>query len=407
MDVLKNFKKSLKRPLKIKEITEYERSDISFASFSPAIKPQESKPIVFNATADNPNGINLGLDQTYIPKISKESQFSIDTDKLSYKTVGQLEKENNNETIRKFYDEAINKFTKLKKIKKIENKENEEEEDEEEEESYTSGSSESEKDSNEDISSIIISKNDDELVEENTKKENKKVRQSVKMMNDKNLENINKEKNDKLNGMLKHNERNDGLEDYYHVKTDKITFSVYNFSTKFVEVIKDPKYKVSQIVKSINAEKEKLKLMNSKFLAGVKIKEKKKGAGPVAKKAIMDDDELNAYSEKKIKLREIQKALASKEKQQTIINLCIISFIVFILIIGSSITSIFMNIYLSNKTLIYYNLIEKSVTLYRNLIFEINFVRELILLANPIYTNIYDTNEKKELYYQNFSAACY
>ena len=389
----------------MKDASEILPNEISTISFAQAVKPVESKQIIFNATPDNPNGINLGLDETYIPKISKESQFSIDTSKLSYKTVGQLEKENNNEAIRQLYDEAINKLTKLKKIKKVENKDNEEEE--EEEESYTSGSSESEKDSNEDISSIINSKNDDEFLEENTKMENKKVRQSVKMMSNQNIENINKEKNDKLNGMLKHNERNDGLEDYYHVKTDKITFSVYNFSTKFVEVIKDPKYKVSQIVKSINAEKEKLKLMNSKFLAGVKIKEKKKGAGPAAKKAILDDDELNAYSEKKIKLREIQKALASKEKQQTIINLCIISFIVFILIIGSSITSIFINIYLSNKTLIYYNLIEKSVTLYRNLIFEINFVRELILLANPIYTNIYDTNEKKELYYQNFSAACY
>ena len=143
--------------------------------------------------------------------------------------------------------------------------------------------------------------------------------------------------------------------------------------------------------------------MNSKLLAGVKIREKKKGQ--TAKKVILDNDELNAYSEKKIKLREIQKALASKEKQQTIINLCIFSFIVFILVIGSAITSICINNYLGNRTLIYYNLIEKSVTLYRNLIFESNFVRELILLANPIYTNIYSNN--KELYYKDFAQACY
>ena len=38
--------------------------------------------------------------------------------------------------------------------------------------------------------------------------------------------------------------------------------------------------------------------MNSKFLAGVKIKERKKG--PTTKKAILGDDELDAYSEKKI-----------------------------------------------------------------------------------------------------------
>ena len=395
----------------LRDISEVGVSEFSTISFAQQIKPIESKQIAFNATPENPNGVSLGLDETYIPKINRESQFSIDAGKMSYKTIRQLEKENNNEAVRKLYDEAINKLTKLKKIKKIENKDGEEEEDEEEEEeSYTSGTSESEKGSNEDIT-ITNSKDNDDLAEDNTSKDKKKNRQSVKKTSDKALENTekntNKEQNDKLNDLIKHNDKNDGLEDYYHVKIDKITLSVYNFATGFVEVIKDPKFKVSEVVKSTNAEKEKLKLMNSKFLAGVKIKEKKKGAGPVVKKAILDDEELNAYSEKKIKLKEIQKALASKEKQKTIINLCIFSFVVFLLIIGSSITSIFMNIYLNNKTLIYYNLIEKSVTLYRNLIFEINFVRELILLANPIYTNIYDTNEKKEYYYKNFSAACY
>ena len=391
----------------VKEVSEVGVSEMSAISFAQPIKPIEFKQIAFNATPDNPNGINLGLDETYIPKISRESQFSIDAGKLSYKTIKQLENENNNEAVKHLYDEAINKLTKLKKIKKVENKESEEEEEGEDSESYTSGSSESEKGSNEDIS-IINSKDNDELPEENASKEKKKTRQSVKDVNaDKDEKNANKEQNDKLNELINHNDRNDGLEDYYHVKTDKITLSVYNFATGFVEVIKDSKFKMSEVVKSINSEKEKLKSMNTKLLAGVKIKEKKKGAGPIAKKVILDDEELNAYSEKKIKLKEIQKALASKEKQKTIINLCIISFVVFILIIGSSITSIFINIYLSNKTLVYYNLIEKSVTLYRNLIFEINFVRELILLANPIYTNIYDTNAKKQAYYQNFSAACY
>ena len=132
-------------------------------------------------------------------------------------------------------------------------------------------------------------------------------------------------------------------------------------------------------------------------------KERKKGI--TSSKKIIDDDELDAYSKKKIKLKEIQKALESKEKQSSIVNLCIFSFVVFILVIGSSITSIMMNNYLKNKTIIYYNLIEKSVTLYRNLIFEINFVREMILLAHPNYSNIYDYD--KDEYYANFSNACY
>ena len=168
--------------------------------------------------------------------------------------------------------------------------------------------------------------------------------------------------------------------------------------------MKDPKYKVSQVVKQIDSEKEKLAKLNAKLIANPKLsKEKKKGA--VLSKKNMDDDELDAYSKKKIKLKEIQKALASKEKQSSIINLCIFSFVVFILIIGSAVTSIMMNNYLKNRTIIYYNLIEKSVTLYRNLIFEINFVREMILLAHPDYSNIYDLD--KDEYYANYSQTCY
>ena len=41
---------------------------ISLVSFTPVIKQAEVKPVIFNATADNPNGINLGLDHTYIPR---------------------------------------------------------------------------------------------------------------------------------------------------------------------------------------------------------------------------------------------------------------------------------------------------------------------------------------------------
>ena len=395
----------------MKDVSEVLVSEMSSISFAQPIKPTETKQIIFNSTPENPNGINLGLDQTFIPNINRESQFSIDAAKMSYKTVGQLEKENNNEAIRQLYDEAINKLTKLKKIKNIDNdsnleeEEEEEEDDDDEDESYNSEANDSEKSTNKNNSSLKNSKENEELIVENKKKEKSKSRQSVKVPKLESAERLsNKMQNDNLSNILK-GEKNNEFDEYYHVKTDKITLSVYNFTTRFVEVVKDPKFKVSEVVKQTDKEKEKLRLMNTKFLAGVKIKEKKKG--PITKSAVLDDEKLEAYSEKKIKLREIQKALASKEKQQTIINLCIFSFVVFFLVIGTSVASILINFYLRDKTLIYYNLIEKSVTLYRNLIFEINFVRELILLANPIYTNIYDTNIKKEFYYNNFSAACY
>ena len=385
----------------MKEVSEVVNPDMmSSISFAQPIKQADTKQIIFNATPENPNGISLGLDSTYIPKINRENQFTIDVIKMSYKQIGKLE-DNNNEPIHQLYEEAIEKLSKLKKVKKLDNKEsNSEEEDEDESSnSYTSGSEDdSSNNNNSDVNNEPDEANE---IEKKNSKQSSKMQMSQNISNDIQTKENKKEEN--FGNILKSGGVKNGIDDYYHVNTNKINFSMYNFSTGFVEILKDPKFKISEVVKQVNSEKEKLKFINSKLLAGIKIKEKKKG--PAIKKTVIDDEELDIYSEKKIKLREIQKALASKEKQQTIINLCIFSFFVFILIIGSSVTSMLINNYLLNKTLIYYNLIEKSVTLYRNIIFEINFVREQILLANSLYTNIYDKN--KELYYQDFASACY
>ena len=93
---------------------------MSSISFAQPLKPAEKKQIIFNATPENPNGISLGLDETYIPQINRENQFSIDVSKMSYKQIGQLEKDNNNSAIHQLYDEAVAKLAKLKKIKKME-----------------------------------------------------------------------------------------------------------------------------------------------------------------------------------------------------------------------------------------------------------------------------------------------
>ena len=377
----------------MKEVSELANPDMmSSISFSQPIKPTETKQIIFNATPENPNGVNLGLDSTYIPKINRENQFSIDVSKMSYKQIGKNEN-NNSDPIHQLYDEAVKKLADLKKMeKKDTNSEEEEEEESSYSETHSSGLDSSSKHNNSD---------QNEELEIEKKEKRLSVKLLPKIENDTQLKEKKEEAN--LSNALKGEVKKDGTDEYYHVNTNKITFSMYNFGTGFVEILKDPKYKMSEIVKQMNSEKEKLKVMNSKFLAGIKIREKKKG--PAVKKAVLDDEELDIYSEKKIKLMEIQKALASKEKQKTIINLCIFSFVVFILVIGSSVTSILINNYLLNRTLIYYNLIEKSVTLYRNLIFEINFVREQILLANSLYTNTYDKD--KNLYYKDFASACY
>ena len=112
-------------------------------------------------------------------------------------------------------------------------------------------------------------------------------------------------------------------DDFYHVNTKNITFLLFNFTTGFVQPLNDPKFKISKVTNQLEKEKEKLSKMNSKFIANPKAgRERKKGAS-ASSKQIMGDEELDAYSKKKIKLKEIQKALASKEKQASIINLCI------------------------------------------------------------------------------------
>ena len=397
--------KSLIKPPTLKDGAEFEKSDISLVSFTPKIIKPEAQQVVFNATKENPKGINLGLNNTYIPFLNKENEFMIDVNKLSYKQKSKNENENEKKEIEaeKLRQKAIEKISKIK-LKK-------DEESEEEEESSSDESSYEENESNEnsEITSIkektegkseLISQLD-QLAEKD--KSSPKIDMNITSKDKENqilekLENHKQEKSHEHHG--KHNKE----DDYYHVDPSKITLFIYNYTTGFVQALKDPKYKISKVVDQLNKEKEKLSKMNSKFIANPKLAKEKKRAN-VSTKQIMDDDELDAYSKKKIKLKEIQKALASKEKQSSIINLCIFSFIVFILIVGSSVTSILINNYLKNQITIYYNLIEKSVTLYRNLIFEINFVREMILLAHPIYSNTYDKNKTE--YYSNYSETCY
>ena len=154
MITAKNAKKiSFKKPPTIKDITDIERSDISLASFAPTIKQPEAKQIVFNATDDNPKGVNLGLDNTYIPKLNKENEFTIDAKKMSFKQRKEIEDNDDKNFFEQLRQEAINKLNKLKKNK-------DDQEEESEESSITSSSEENS--SNEEEVSSIEEKNENE-----------------------------------------------------------------------------------------------------------------------------------------------------------------------------------------------------------------------------------------------------
>ena len=199
-------------------------------------------------------------------------------------------------------------------------------------------------------------------------------------------------------------QKKDEDEDYYHVDDSHITLYVYNFNTGCLEVLKERQFKESQMLKQFKIIEANIKKNGVNYISNKSGKEKGRDPNIISKKNISEKDKLDTYSEKEIKFKEIQKALTSKEKQSSIINLCIFSFVVFILIIGSSLGSLFVNIYLKGKAFTYYHLVEKSVTLYKDILFELFFVREMVLLANPLYNNTYD---EKEIYFQNYSKTCY
>ena len=385
----------LTKPPTIKDKTELISSDISLMSFTPNMSKPPAPQVLFNVTNENPNGINLGLDNTFIPALDPENEFYIDGDKLSFKQRGKnadFKKEIEREKLRQ---KAMDKIQKLKNLKNAE-----EEEEEEESSSYEEEDNES-KENSEKISIKEENENKSEFFDKEAPISGEKIA-PIPEKSEKEAKSIEHQTHKtEAKTHAKHNKE----DDFYQVDTSKIIFKVYNFTSGYVQEVKDPKFKISKVTHQLNKEREKVNKMNSKFIANPKMaKEKKKGAS-TSSKQIMDDEELEAYSKKKIKLKEIQKALASKEKQSSIINLCIFSFIIFFIVILSAVASILLNSYFYNQISIYYNLIEKSVTLYRNLIFEINFVREMILLNHPNYKNIYDND--REGYYRNYSETCY
>ena len=231
---------------------EFERSEVSFTPMVVKSVPQQ---VIFNATKENPAGINLGLDNTYIPILNQEEEFFINADKLSFKQRGKIEDESHEykkeSEFEKLKQKAIEKISKMK-LKK----ENESEE-EEESSSYSSSYEENESKENSDFISSkekIEIKSEINSQQEQTTEKEKNISQIEGSLPSKEVPpNIEKEETHKQEG--KHhgagNKHKD--DDFYHVNADKITLFLYNYNTGFVQTIKDPKFKVSQVIFDILA----------------------------------------------------------------------------------------------------------------------------------------------------------
>ena len=399
-----------------KDNQDYEKSDLSVVSFAGV--GNEKKNSIVPPSPDNPFGINAEGGDDFFKKLNaeKENQFTLDLNDMSYKQLGS--KKNEYKLYEKLKKEAVDKIN-------ITNQQLKSDEQEEEESASSSESYYSDEDDNS-IDSEMSSKkkNEDNSSREsknmntpekenksNTKKDFLSIDNSLTpskvnpKISKKSLEQFNPINNNTNENQNNINKNKTITDDFYHVNFNKITYFVFNYQSGFVEAMKDPKFKISQVTKTINQEKENANKANPKFLATSKLsKEKKKGNN--TKKITAFEEEENSLSEKTIKLKEIQKALSSKEKQTTIINLCIFSFIIFAIAIGTSVMSILINYYLKNSAYTFYVLIIKSIQLYTNILYEISFVKEMIIINHPLYNeNFFD--HPKEKYYQYFSDLIY
>ena len=81
------------------------------------------------------------------------------------------------------------------------------------------------------------------------------------------------------------------------------------------------------------------------------------------------------------------------------------SLIIFLLIIATGILNIIISSQIKNNIYSIFILIQKSVNLYKNLLFQTTLIKELLILRNPYYTNTLNPN--KTLYYKGISKMIY
>ena len=398
----------------INDIDKSEISVMSFAANKQSIDQRNS--FLFQSNENNPFGLNQENSDAFFMRLNKdkETQFTIDVNTMSYKQLGLFEKYDKSELYELLKLEAVGKISKAAQQAK-------KDEISEEEEESSSGSDYSSGD--ESLSEISSGRKNDDLSPRQSTKDiisqdkisqknsnNLGINTQMSIKTNKNTPVISVTPSSKeptlnidqlsaINNVPTNHKHKDN--DYYHVDFSNITYYIYNYTSGFVEVIKDQKYKTSQVVKQINSEKEKLSKMNAKYIANPKLaKEKKRN---INKKAV--NDESNLYSEKTLKIKEIQKALTSKEKQRSIMHLLTASFVILLLVVGTGIMSIMINYHLRDNTFIFYSLIKKSIEFYKNLLIEITLIRELLIINSPYYHNFYDSNQ--ENYFRNYSTKCF
>ena len=368
-------------------------SEMSSLSFNEDIKKFNLTQKAFNLNLQN----NDSFFKNFINE--KENQFTFDAKEMTYKQF----KYSPDDSI-SFYE--ILKEEAIKTITSVKNQ-FENEESEEEEESSESEYNSDEHNSNDSFD--LINEKDEQLSKkdetQNDKEEtkDKPVSKKSTLSKKKTLssQKILKNENSIKNNLKNQAEPNKKEEDFYHVNFNKISYYVFNYTSGFAELQKG-NYKISHITYLMNAEKEKIKHSNSKFLASTKFMKGRKKGNTIKKE---EGNEINPYSFTSMKLKQIYRALSDKGEERSIIKMFLYSIIIFALIVGTGIMAILIFNYLKNTTYSFYILIQKSDNLYQNLLFEITLVREMVIIKSSYYNNTLISN--KNLYYKSLTRMIY
>jgi len=370
-------------------------SEISLISFGEDKKKFNNPQTSFGFNNQNNDSFFLNFCN------EKENQFTFDLNNMTYKQFKYNNKEKNS-LYEKLKEEAIKKVTNVKK--QVQNEETEEEEESSESE-YTSEEENSEnslelsKDKKEQLSSKTEPKKVNEEVKENTLSK-KSTLSMKKTLSSKNMiNNQNSLQNTLKSPPEQHKKKEE--EDFYHVNFSKITYYVFNYTTGYVELQKDQNHKISHVTYLINTEKEKQKNSSSRYVANTKFMKGRK-KGNINKK---EENEIVHYSLTSMKLKEIYRSLSSKDKESSILKMFLYSIFIFVLIVGTGILGIVIYSYLKNTIYSFYILIQKSDNLYKNLLFEITIVKEMLIINSLYYNNT--LTQDKAAYYEGLAQMIY
>jgi hypothetical protein len=170
------------------------------------------------------------------------------------------------------------------------------------------------------------------------------------------------------------------VEDYYQVNFSNIKFLVYDMK-------KETLIEMTEWEKESQVDFKK----NEDYKKKDKDDGKNSSSSQKSDKDANTDEEVVENGKEGILIKQIEYALNKEETQPTITRMKWISFFVFLIYVGLS--ALFLALFLNAMSWIIENvlMIYNSYDLIENTIYGIFHVRELVLLNNPQYTNIYQT----------------